>query len=181
MATDFHINGVAEVKVGTGTAGALELLGHTVDGVTRDPQILEEPIFTDATGGPGGIPAAHQRIGEIHVVSADLIVYDKAVMAKVRKGGVALVGGLTEGVMSKAGVVLDNTAVGGSGKGGYYRLLILSPDDSEPWNYLYARLARMPVRLSTRPSIYRLQWECIPYVGTGDTMAGVVLFSNVTT
>jgi hypothetical protein len=181
MATEILVNGVAELKCGTGTGGALELLGHSVDGVTRDPQIIEEPIFSDAGGGPGGVPVAHQRFGEIHIISADMLVIDKSVLGKIRKGGVALVGSVTEGVMTKAGTVLDNSQVGGSGKGGYYRLLILSPDGGEPWNYLYARLVRMPVRLSTRPSIYRLQWECIPYVGTGDTMAGVVLFNNVTT
>lgn len=180
MATAFHVNGVAEIKVGTGNSGALELLGHSIDGVDIDPQIVKRPIYTDAGGGEGGIPAAHQNVGEIHIVSADVIVYDVAVMAKVRKGMPNLVAGGTEGVMQKAGVILDSTAVGGSGVGGYYRLLILSPDDSEPRNYLYAHLMKKPRRVSTKNTVYRLQWECIPYIGTANTMASVVLFNTTT-
>lgn len=181
MATAFHVNGVAEIKVGTGSAGALELLGHSVDGVEIDPQIIQFPIFTDSGGGPGGIPAAHQEVGEIHVISADVIVYDVAVMVKVRKGFSALVNTITEGVMQKVGRVLDTTVVGGSGIGGYGRLTILSPDDSEPRNYLYSRLIRKPRRLSTKVTVYRLQWEAIPYIGTANTMAAVVLHNTTTT
>ncbi len=180
MATAFHVNGVAEIKVGTGSTAALELLGHTVDGVDIDPQIIQYPIFTDAGGGPGGIPASLQDVGEIHTISADVVVYDVAVLAKVRKGFSALTNTVTEGVMQKVGRVLDTTAVGSSGVGGLGRLLILSPDDSEPRNYLYARLVAKPRKLSTKVTIYRLRWEAIPYIGTGNTMASVVLFNTTT-
>jgi hypothetical protein len=176
MPKTFHVNGVAELSTGTGSAGALELLGHTVNGVEIEPQILKRPIYTDAGGGDDGVPVTHRKVGEIHVVSADVIVYDEAVMAKVRRG----TENTTEGVMVGAGTILDNVVVGGTGAHGYYRLLISSPDDGVPWNYLTAHLMRAPRRLSTKETVYRLQWEAIPYVGTGTTMAGVVLFNRVT-
>lgn len=181
MSTAFHVNGVAEIKVGTGSADALELLGHTVDGVEIDPQIIRNPIYTDAGGGPDGIPASYIDVGEIHIIRADVIVYDVAVMAKVRKGRSALVNTITEGVMQKAGRVMDATAVGGSGVGGFGRLLILSPDDSEPRNYLYSHLRRKPRRLRTAPTVYRLEWEALPFIGTADTLAAIVLFNTTTT
>lgn len=180
MAKDFHVNGVAEIKVATGASAALELLGHAVDGVEIDPQIIRRPVYTDASGGPDGIPATYREVGEIHMIRANVIVYDVAVMAKVRKGGSALVNAVTEGVMQKAGRILDATAMGGTGVGGFYRLLILSPDDSEPRNYLYAHLLRKPRRLSTVETVYRMEWEAIPFVGTGNTMAAVTLFNTTT-
>src|SRR5438552_812714 len=99
MATAFHYNGNCEVKTGTGTAGALELLGHTINGVDRDPQIIEYPVYTDAGGGEGGVPATFQRIGQIDVVSADVIVYDETVLAKIRRHPELP----TEGTMGLAG------------------------------------------------------------------------------
>jgi hypothetical protein len=181
MAKTYHVNGVAELLVGTGTAAALEQLGHTLDGVFIDPQMLEEPIYTDASGGPGGAPATFIKIGQIDIVRARVIVYDEAVLAKVRKGTETILAGAAEGVMTKAGIILDNTAVGGSGVGGFHRLLILSPDDTTPRNYLTARLRRHPVRRSTREMIWDLEWAAIPYLGTGTTLAGVTLFNTTTT
>jgi hypothetical protein len=180
MATAFHVNGIAEIKVGTGTSGALETLGHTINGVYIDPQLLEEPIYTDAGGGPGGVPATHVTQGEIHIVTAELIVYDVAVLAKIRKGMEKTVNSVTEGTMQKAGQILDSTAVGGSGVGGWFRLLILSPDDSEPRNYLTARLTRKPRRMSTRNTIYELQFKCVPLYVTANSLASVVLFNTTT-
>jgi hypothetical protein len=181
MATGYHVNGTAELQVATGTGAALELLGHTVNGVHIDPQIIQLPVFTDAGGGEQGVPATFHELGEIHVITADVIVYSEAILAKVRKGASALVNGITEGVMQKAGRILDATPVGGTGVGGLYRLLITSPDDATPRNYLYARLTRAPVRRSTLAMVWGLQWVAIPYVGTGTTMAGVVLFNQTTT
>jgi hypothetical protein len=43
-----------------------------------------------------------------------------------------------------------------------------------------AHLLAAPVRLSTRVSVYRLQWEAIPYVGAANAMAGVTLYNRVT-
>lgn len=180
MATQFHPNGTAEIKVGTGSAGALELLGHSINGVDRDPNIIRYPIYTDACGGDGGVPAAHQRIGQVDRVSADVIVYDESVMAKVRQGIDLIKASLAEGVMAVAGAVLDNGTIGGSGNGGYYRLLITSPLDGRPFNYVSAILEREPVRLSTRVMVYRLSWLAIPYVGTGNTMANITLYNSTT-
>jgi hypothetical protein len=83
--------------------------------------------------------------------------------------------------MTKAGLLLDNTLIGGTGVGGYHRLLVLSPDAAEPYNYLTARLIRWPVRLSTLQMVFRCQWRAIPYMGAADTMNDVVLFNATTT
>lgn len=176
MATAFHVNGTAEIKTGTGSAGALELLGHTINGVEIDVTPVVRPIYTDAAGGDDGIPATERKAGEIAVIHADLIVYDEAVLLKVRKGTETT----TEGVMLGAGTILDNVAVGSTGVHGYYRLLILSPDDSLPWNFLTARLLRKPVRISTKENVWRLAWQAIPYVGTANTEAAVVLYNRTT-
>jgi hypothetical protein len=181
MATGYHCNGVSQIKVGTGASGALELLGHAVNGVHIDPQYIKRPVYTDASGGDDGIPATHRKVGEVHIISCDLVVYDEAVLSKVREGTEGLLAAVAEGVMTKAGAIFDNTAVGGSGVGGYHRLLILSPDDSTPRNYLTAHLIRAPVRRRTAEMIWGLQWEAIPYLGTGTTLAGVTLFNSTTT
>jgi hypothetical protein len=180
MATDFHVNGCAEIKVGTGSASALELLGHTVDGVEIDPIVLHRPIYTDSGGGPDGVPATKARVGEIHIIRASVIVYDKAVMVKVRQGVEGLEASKAEGIMTKSGLILDASAIGAAGNGGFYRLLILSPDDSEPRNYLYATLRRKPRRVSTKETVYQLEWEAIPFIGTAATMNDVVLFNTTT-
>jgi hypothetical protein len=73
MATAIRVNGVAEIKVGTGSAGALELLGHSFEGTTIDPQMVEEPVFTDAGGGPNGIPVTFIKLGRFDIISADIV------------------------------------------------------------------------------------------------------------
>jgi hypothetical protein len=98
MSTAFHVNGVAEVKVGLGASGALALLGHSINGVDINNRQVKLPVYTDAAGGDGGIPATYQKIGVIATVSTDIIVYDEAVMSAVRAGPETT----TEGLMVPA-------------------------------------------------------------------------------
>lgn len=179
MATAFHVNGVSEVKVNTGTAGALETLGHSVEGWDVDPEIIQIPVYDDAGGGPGGIPSTYSHIGEIHRIRGNLIVYDEAVLAKVRKHGQLMA---TEGLMIAAGKLIDAQVQGGGGGsvGGLIRVLLTSPDESVPWNYLTARLLGKGKRLSTHPLIYRLAWEAIPFKAAANTLAGVTLYNRTT-
>jgi hypothetical protein len=179
MATGYHVNGVAEARVGTGSAGATELLGHSVDGFDIDPEIIQIPVYDDAGGGPGGVPSTFSHIGEIHRITGNLIVYDEAVLAKVRKQSQLMA---TEGLMIAAGKLLDAMVQGGGGGtvGGLFRLLILSPDEAVPWNYITARLLGKGTKLCTHPLVYRLAFEAIPFKGSANTLAGVTLYNRTT-
>jgi hypothetical protein len=178
METAFHVNGTAEAKVGLGASGALQLLGHSINGVDIDLRPIKFPVYTDAAGGDGGVPATYQKIGQIALVRGEFVVYDEAVMSNVRAGP-EVFAAETEGTMIYAGTIMDTVPPGGSGNHGFYRLLILSPGDV-PWNFVSAHLLGSPVRLSTRVSVWRLQWEAIHFTGTANSTLGSVLYNRVT-
>lgn len=177
MPTAFHVNGVAELKVNTGSAGALETLGHSVDGVDVEPRVMHRPIHDDAGGGSDGVPATYQNIGEMHIITADVVVYDEAVLLKIRRQSMLLA---TEGTMIGAGKIMDPMVQGGSGGtvGGLFRLLVLSPDEALPHNWPTVRLLGKGKRLSTKTLIYRLAFEAIPYKGAANTLAGTILYNR---
>ena len=169
MATSIHVNGTATLKTGTGAASALELLGHSLDGVDLDFQDIREFVYSDAGGGPGNVPIDVQEFGETCVISADLIVYDEAVLTKIRKRP----GQGTEGLLSAPGRLMGANS-------DFVRLLVESPTESVPWNFLYTYLRRKPVKLSTKRSIWRVQWQAIPYIGTASAATGTTLFNRTT-
>lgn len=173
MATAIHVNGVAQIKIGLYTAGPVavttELLGHALDGVDIEPEIHIDPVFADTGGGTGGVPVDFQEIGQVARISADVIVYDEAVLTKVRKRPSSS----AEGLLGTTGSLIVAGAL-------YQRVLILSPGDSVPYNFPCAITSRWPVRLSTRRTIYRVQWLAFAPIGTATAALGSILYNTTT-
>lgn len=168
MAAAVHVSGEALIKTGTGSASALETLGVSVDGVDIDIEDHVDPIFTD-TFGPK-VPFEEQSFLQSARINIRLVFYDEAILLKLRP---QLVSG-TEGTMSQAGSLF-----GASGK--YFRLLILSPLDTLPWNFLYARCDRgKKVKIGTVKNVWDLNFFAIPYTGTVTSSSGAVLYNRTT-
>lgn len=153
MARSIIVPGTATIKVNTGSAGALETLGVTINGARIEEEVLTVPVPSDENGGDEGPPLDFQYLGEIHRVSLELVSYDMAVLAKVlaQKGG-------TEGQQLTAGTLLSS--------GGYtFRLLIHTTNN--PRNYLAAVL-RGPAKgcnRGTRFAVQTLNFECYASAG----------------
>lgn len=162
MAEAIHVDGEARVKVGTGAAGALEILGVSVDGVDIEERDHTEPIFTD-TFGPM-VPFDEQSFLSSALIRVELVFYDEPVLAKVR-GRISGV----DGRYAKAG------ALWGAGSK-YFRLLIDCQRDSFPRNYLNARLLdSYPVKVGTRKSVWHLTFFAKGHqAGAGETDATVL-------
>lgn len=102
MATQIHVAGPAEIKVGTGSVGALETLGYTRQGADVRDQGFWIDVPGDQHGGDQGPPIDIQYLGEIVRIRVELTKYDEAIAAKVRarlKGG-------TEGSPGTAGTLM---------------------------------------------------------------------------
>lgn len=123
MANQVNIAGLAAIKVDTGAAHALELLGYTRDGaqITFDGFFHDVP--TDENGGEAGPPTDVQYMGETAKITLRMSKYDPAVADKV----VSRVYGTAAGTVSAVGTLM----IGG---GFTYRLLIHSP--TTPFNFL---------------------------------------------
>jgi hypothetical protein len=167
-----HVNGEALFRSGTGASSALESLGVTVDGADIEIRDHTEPVFTD-TAGPD-MPFDEQQFGETAIIKGQMIFYDDVVLAKHR-GRPANVLAAAEGTIGNMG------ALWGAG-GLYFRLLVLSPTDSVPWNFLTARLLdAAPSKHGTRRTLWDLTWFAIPFKGAAGLTAGTVLYNRVIT
>jgi hypothetical protein len=169
VAVTLHVNGVATVSVGTGGSGALELLGHSLDGVGLEFQDMREPVYSDAGGGENMLPIDYQEFGEVATIVGDMVIYDEAVLTKIRKRP----GATAEGLLSAPGRVMGPN-------GDFYRLLVTSPTEALPWNFPTSFLMRKPIRLSTKRSIWRLQWFAFAYIGPANSALGAVLYNRAT-
>lgn len=167
MARQIHVSGEAAIKTGTGSSSALEDLGVSVDGVEIAVRDHTEPIFTD-TFGPQ-VPFDEQQFLETALIRATLVFYDEAVMAKIRTKT-----GSAEGTMGAAG------ALWGAGSF-YYRLLVLSPTASRPYNFPKARLLdAFPAKVGTRKTTIDCTWFAVPYTGTAGATTSAVLYNSTT-
>src|SRR5690348_5025129 len=104
MAVDgYCVNGPALVYTGTGSAGALELLGYTVDGVDIDIVENTSPIMTDLFGPE--TPQDFQAMGMVARIVCSLIAIDRTVFNKVTgKGDRTAVGEInTPGIVMGVG------------------------------------------------------------------------------
>ncbi len=83
MASAIVVTGAAEIQIGTGTAGALEHLGYTRDGVNLrfDGYFLD--VKTDDAGGEGGPGADSQYLGATCNISMEMTKWDSAVSNKL--------------------------------------------------------------------------------------------------
>lgn len=156
MAIDgYSINGTAFVQTNTGTAGALETLGYTEQGVDMDITESKEEIMTDLFGNR--TPQDFQDMGMMARVVVPLIAYDRAVLAKILNKGDRT----TYGSLNTPGIAL--------GQAGYkFAVLIQAPLDV-PW-YFYSCLVRASgQRLATKANPLRVEivaWPWTSYVST---------------
>lgn len=79
-----HAAGAALVSVGTGSAGALETLGYTRQGVDVRSQAFFVDVPGDENGGDQGPPIEIQYMGEIARIRLELTKWDDAIAAKIR-------------------------------------------------------------------------------------------------
>ena len=116
MTQQINVFGACTVKVGTGSAGALETLGMN----RNQADVVHQPYFInvpgDANGGDEGPPIDVQYLGEIVLVRLELTTWDPLVAEKIR----ARVRGGTVGSVPTAGLLMI--------AGGYYtRICLVTP------------------------------------------------------
>lgn len=149
MIDGYMVNGTAFVYVGTGSAGALELLGYTEAGVDKDIKENKREIMTDLFGDM--TPQDFQDMGIVARIVAPMIAMDRAVMAKIMNRGdrTAL------GQMNTPGLVL--------GVAGYaFRVAIASSFDS-PWSFYKCVTQSESTRLATKANPYRFEFMAWPF------------------
>ena len=151
MAVDgYAVNGAALVYVGTGTLGALQLLGFTDQGV--DVEIMENKaeIFTDIFGPM--TPHDFQDMGMVARIVCPLIAMDRTVMNTV----LGRSNQTTKGQVGTPGLVL--------GVNGYAFRVGISSLFDVPWSFSYAvTRPRHGTRLATKANPYRIEFFAWPY------------------
>jgi hypothetical protein len=167
MAEQIHVNGEAHLQVGTGSGGALQLLGVSVDGVEGTIEDHTKPIMTD-TFGPD-VPFDEQQFLQTATVNAALVFYDDGVLGAIRGRASG-----TDGEVGQAGQLW--------GAGGlYFRLLITSPIGSLPYNFPHARMTgSWRHKEGTQKTIWNVSFFCVPYTGVAGSTSGAVLYNRST-
>ena len=102
MATQPYYDGPCLIRVGTGSAGALEDLGYTEDGADVDIEGFFENVWGDQGGGPSGVPIDVQYFGELARIRLTLTKWDAAIADKV----VPRVNGATAGTPATPGTLM---------------------------------------------------------------------------
>jgi hypothetical protein len=77
------VAGPVQVWVGSGTAGALEYLGYTINGVRITERTFITGIPGDENGGDSGPPVDYQKFGDQHFINLELGKYVNSVLVKV--------------------------------------------------------------------------------------------------
>jgi hypothetical protein len=159
MAIDgFTVNGSALLYVGTGSAGALELLGYTQDGVDSDIQEKKGELFTDIFGPM--VPHDFQDFGMDATVRAPLIAMDSAIFAKAIGRGDRT----TLGLINTPGLVF--------GAAGYLVRVAIAAPLNTPWSF--SKCLIRPghgTRLATKANPYTISWYAFPWASVA-TVSG---------
>ena len=150
MAIDgYWATGPALVYSGTGSVGALELLGFAQNGCEVEITKNYEQIMTDIFGPM--TPQELQDFGEVAIITCPLIAVDRTVLAKVMGRG------------NRSSVGQMNTPgrlVGASGDA--FRVGIAAAADTPySFNTCVVRPARFPMSVAAKP--YTLTFFAWPY------------------
>ena len=157
MAIDgYTINGPALVNVGTGSAGALELLGYTDHGVRI--RIIENysDIITDIMGPM--TPQDVQNMSFVANISCPLIAMDRTVMAKLQGRGDRT----TAGLSSSPGLVMG--ATGWAFRVGIASSALQGVAADSPWSF--SKCITRPgfdTQLATRANPFNIEFFAWPY------------------
>jgi hypothetical protein len=173
-----HVNGEARIRTGTGTDGALETLGVSVDGVNIEFTMHSEDVIVD-TFGPG-VPFDVQYFLEQAFIHADMVWYAQdvlfSILGRTANTTAGNVPGI-QGIMGSAGwlFVQNNKA---------WRTLVMSIPantgltDEPCWNFPTSWLhATDSANYGTRRTVHRMTFRAIPLLtsGTGGPSDGSVL------
>jgi hypothetical protein len=78
----YHVSGEAPISVGTGSAGALEVLGVSKDGVTINEVFKERASMSDVGGSES--PVDFQDMGSEAYIDLTLIAWTENILRKLR-------------------------------------------------------------------------------------------------
>ena len=131
MAIGVFVPGPADIKVGTGTGGALEELGYTARGADVRLQGYAVDVPGDQNGGEQGPPIEIAHLGNSAIVRIELTKFDKSVLDKLKAG----LRDVTPGAIPGAGTLVFAGAR-------HFQLLIDSVGD--PHWFPRATLAKEP-------------------------------------
>jgi hypothetical protein len=147
MAKAVHIAGAAHIKVGTGSAGALEELGYTRNGADLRPEGYFLNVPGDENGGDDGPPIEVIYMGETAQIRVELTKFDVAVADRVA----CRVRGGTAGTPSAAGTALF---------AGSYTMRVLVHTTAAPMNFPRC-IPREPIEINkgTKFSTLIFQFE----------------------
>ncbi|MCC7424821.1 MAG: hypothetical protein IT428_31505 [Planctomycetaceae bacterium] len=147
MAEQVNVAGAVQVKVGTGSASALESLGWSVNGIDISEDVFTGDVPGDQNGGDQGPPIEVQIFGEIHRIAIDLSKYDPAIAAKIQakyKGG-------TAGTTATPGSLFFAGST-------YYRVLLLGSNFTRNYPYCLVRQP-MSINVGTKFSVQRIIFD----------------------
>lgn len=168
----YAISGPSFIYVGTGSAGALELLGFTESGCDMDVTENKSEIMTDVLGPM--TPQDFQDMGAVARVVCPLIAMDDAVMAKIMMRGDHTGAGViaTAGLINTPGLVL--------GSGGYgFKVGIASTFDS-PWVFAKCITKTYGAKLATKANPFKFEFFAWPYAPfTATTGKDLTLWTRV--
>jgi hypothetical protein len=156
MAVDgYWATGPALVYTGTGSAGALELLGYTDRGVEVSIDKNYENILTDILGPM--TPQELQDFGEVAQITAPLIAVDRTVLNKAMNRG----NRGSNGQLNTPGRLVGHN-------GDSFRVGIAAAADT-PWSFsnCVVRPARFGLGVTVKPfSITFFAWPYLAYTAT---------------
>lgn len=179
MAQSYHVFGAAQLLVGTGSVGALESLGYSVDGV----EILLNPKFDDIyvdTYGPH-VPGDVQYFLVDANIKCELEYYDLAVLNKLLCFVPGVNASVTTGQMWKAGdLMLQN--------GLTTRLVIRSTPQGTGltsvetcWNFLNTYLVDSDdLMVGVKRTTHKLTFRAIPSFNAASSV-GQTLYNTTCT
>jgi hypothetical protein len=158
MAIDgYTVNGPATIFVGTGTSGAYQLLGYTIDGADIQIEELSKEIMTDVMGDA---PQDVQNMGMTARITAPLIAMDRTVLATVTGRGDRAAAGQISTIGLVRGMAGFLFAVG-----------IASPADA-PWAFPYCYMKPgFGTKLASKANPFRCEFYAIPFAPYTQTAA----------
>jgi hypothetical protein len=173
MPIAYHLSGPAEIRVGTGSGGALEKLGYSRDGAVCRDESAWQDIFADQNGGERGHPVETILLSQRSLLRIELAKWDQGIIDKLLTWlrATAFTPALVAGVPAPVGlVVLGNEAA--------TRLVILGV---EPRNYPCATLTKaVEINKGSRSSRLATEWQCLrDPISTSPTYG--VLYNAATT
>lgn len=173
MSALVQVPGACLVKTNTGSTGALESLGYSINGVEVSEEMLTEDVPGDQNGGEGGPPVDIQDFGHIARIRMELSVWDFTVAGKIRGRLNAATSSYTPtpgaGISPTPGTLIVANIL-------HFRLLLLPTIAGDAMNFL-AAVPREPYAINLGTKFARLIFEWIAYPPVG----GGTLWNTTTT